>query len=139
MNRNLISHTISKNNHIHFYKLISYNNRNRYKKIEYLYDILENGKIIETKRHNVINKPSIIVYMGTKIIKLEFWYKGERHRNNAPAILELSGKEIIFEDWYHNGTKLNESEIKQIKKTLSRRRKVLKLMIKSIKNKKEII
>jgi len=41
-----------------------------------------------------------------KIIKLEYWYRGERHRNWAPSIIELNGKEIVFEVWYHNGVKL---------------------------------
>jgi len=140
MGKNEAISTITKNKLIHFYKKIKFNSRNRYKRIEYLYDILDkDNEIIDTKRHNALNKPAIIVYSNTKIIKLEYWYKGERHRNWAPAIIELEGKEIIFESWYHNGDKLNEKEIEQIKKTLSRRRKVLKLMIKGIQKRKGII
>jgi len=52
---------------------------------------------------------------------------------------ELDGKEIVFESWYQFGNKLNEKEIEQIKKTLDRRRKVLKLMIKGIQKRKGII
>jgi len=132
--------TILKNNLIHFYKSIKVNNRNRYKKVEYLYDILgRDGVVLETKRHNALNKPSVIIYHATKIIKLEYWYKGERHRNWAPSIIELSGKEIIFESWYQNGVKLTEQEIEQIKKTLDRRKKVLKIMIKGIQKRKGVV
>ena len=132
--------TIKKNDLIHFYKKINVNNRYRYKKVEYLYDVLgRDGEILETKRHNALNKPSVIIYHASKIIKLEYWYKGQRHRNWAPSIIELSGKEIIFESWYHNGTKLLENEIEQIKKTLDRRRKVLKIMIKGIQKRKGIV
>ena len=140
MGKNEVTSTITKNDLIHFYKKINVNNRNRYKKVEYLYDILgRDGEILETKRHNAINKPSVIIYHATKIIKLEYWYKGQRHRNWAPAIIELSGKEIIFESWYQSGTKLLENEIEQIKKTLDRRRKVLKIMIKGIQKRKGIV
>lgn len=132
--------TITKNKLIHFYKKINYNSRSRYKKIEYIYDILDNtGSIIETKRHNSLGKPAVVVYSGNKIIKLEYWYKGERHRNLAPAVLELSGKEIIFESWYQFGTKLSDKEIELAKKTLDRRKKVLKLMIKGIQKSKGLI
>jgi hypothetical protein len=132
--------TIIRNEIIHFYKKVKLNNRSRYKKVEYLYDILgKDGEIVDTKRHNALNKPALIIYIGTKVVKLEYWYKGERHRNWAPAIIELDGKEIVFESWYQNGTKLNDKEIEQIKKTLSRRRKVLKLMIKGIQRKKGAI
>jgi len=140
MNKNDIISTITKNNRIHFYKKLNYNNRNRYKKIEYLYDILDkNGDVIESKRHNALNKPSIIVYHNSKIIKLEYWYKGERHRNWAPAIIELNGKEIVFESWYHFDEKLDENKIEKIQKILARRKKVLKLMIRGIQKKKGII
>jgi len=132
--------TITKNELIHFYKSVKVNNRSRYKKIEYLYDILgENGEIKETKRHNALNKPAIIIYMGNKIIKLEYWFKGERHRNWAPSIIELNGKEIVFESWYQFGVKLTDKEIDQLKKTLDRRRKVLKLMIKGFQKRKGIV
>jgi hypothetical protein len=140
MGRNEAISTITKNELIHYYKKINYNNRSRYKRIEYCYDILgRDEEIIETKRHNALNKPAVVIYLGNKIIKLEYWYKGERHRNWAPAILELDGKEIIFESWYHNGTKLTEKEIDKIKKTLDRRKKVLKLMIKGLKKKKGVV
>jgi len=139
MGKNEAISTITKNELIHFYKKVNYNNRNRYKRIEYLYDILgRDGEVLETKRHNALNKPAIIIYHGTKIIKLEYWYKGERHRNWAPSIIELDGKEIVFESWYQSGTKLLEKEIEQIKKTLDRRRKVLKLMIKGIQKRKGV-
>jgi len=140
MGRNEAISTITKNELIHYYKKINYNNRNRYRKVEYCYDIIgRDDEIIETKRHNALNKPAVVVYVGNKIVKLEYWYKGERHRNWAPSILELSGKEIIFESWYHNGIKLNEKEIEQIKKTLDRRRKVLKIMIKGIQKRKGVV
>lgn len=139
MSRNEAISTITKNDFIHFYKKINFNNRNRYKRIEYLYDIIgRDGIILETKRHNALNKPSTIIYLGNKIIKLEYWYKGKRHRNWAPSIIELDGKEIVFESWYQNGTKLNEKEIEQLKKTLDRRKKVLKIMIKGLQKKKGI-
>lgn len=140
MGRNEAISTITKNELIHYYKKISYNNRSRYRKIEYCYDILgRDEEIVETKRHNALNKPAVVVYLGNKIVKLEYWYKGERHRNYAPAILELNGKEIVFESWYHSGTKLNEKEIEKIKKTIDRRMKVLKLMIKGIKKRKGVV
>jgi len=132
--------TILKNDLIHFYKSIKVNNRNRYKRVEYLYDILgRDGVVLETKRHNALNKPSVIIYHGNKIIKLEYWYKGERHRNWAPSIIELDGKEIVFESWYQNGVKLTDKEIEQIKKTLDRRKKVLKIMIKGIQKRKGVV
>jgi len=140
MKGNEATSTIMKNNFIHFYRKVNVNNRNRYKRVEYLYDVLgKEGEILETKRHNALNKPAIIIYHATKIIKLEYWYKGQRHRNWAPAIIELSGKEIIYEVWYQSGTKLLENEIEQIKKTLDRRRKVLKIMIKGMQKRKGII
>lgn len=140
MNRNDIISTITKNSRIHFYKKVFYNNRNRYKKVEYFYDIFgENGIILETKRHNAKGKPSVIVYMNTKIIKLEYWYKGERHRSGAPAIIELDGKEIVQETWYDFGTKLTDEEMEYAKKTIARRKKVLKIMIKGIQKRKGIV
>jgi hypothetical protein len=140
MGKNEAISTITKNDFIHFYKKVNYNNRNRYKRVEYLYDILgRDGEILETKRHNALNKPSLIVYHGNKIIKLEYWYRGERHRNWAPAIIELDGKEIVFESWYQSGIKLNNKEVDQIKKTMDRRKKVLKIMIKGIQKRKGVV
>ncbi len=140
--RNEVTSSITKNELIHYYKKVTYNNSSRYRKIEFCYDILgRDDEILETKRHNSMNKPAVIVYLGNKIIKLEYWFKGNRHRSWAPSILELNGKEIIMESWYHNGIKLKENEIEKIKKTLARRRKVLKIMIKGIKkrNQKELL
>ena len=50
--------TIVKNNRIHYYKKITYGKR--YKKIEYLYDILENNEPVKSFCHNTKN-PAVIV------------------------------------------------------------------------------
>ena len=69
---------------------------------------------------------------------MEYWYKGKKHRNNAPAVLVLDGKTILMEEWYHNGKKLNEKDIEAIKVGLSRRKKVLKIMMKTLRKKKNL-
>lgn len=131
--------TILINKKIHYYKKTNSSSGGRYRCVEYCYDIFDKeSNIIETKKHNALNKASVVDYNGTKVTKLEYWYKGKKHRNNAPAILILNGKTIIMEEWYHNGIKLNENEIKNIKIVLSRRKKVLKIMFKTLQKKRNI-
>lgn len=119
--------TIIKNIHIHYYKNISYSKN--YKKIEYLYDIYDNGNIIKTLCHNIKN-PAVIVYSNTKIVRLEYWFKGEIHRDSKPAIITLSNNKILKEIWYHNNIKLDDEEVKSIKTSIDRRRKIIKILIK---------
>lgn len=139
MSKGEVISTISKNRYIHFYKKVKYNTSARYKSVSYWYDILDGEEVKETKRHNIHKKPALIYYNGNKITRLEYWYKGERHRMYAPAILELDGKEIIIEEWYHGGKKLSDSEIEHEKKVMFRRTKVLKLMIRMYNKKRGLI
>lgn len=128
---NEIISSIKKNDYIHFYKKIKYNLRNKYKSVEYIYDIFNNdGSIKESKKHNN-KKPAVIVYHKNKITTLEYWYKGKRHRNWGPAIINLDGKEIIREEWFNEGIKLTEDEINKIKTVVDRRKKMLKLIFKN--------
>ena len=117
--------TIVKNNKIHYYKKITYSKK--YKKIEYLYDILENNEQIKTFCHNIKN-PAVIVYSNNKIIRLEYWNKGELHRDYKPAIIILNDNKISSEIWYHNNDKLSDDEVEQIKKTIDRRLKILNIL-----------
>ena len=120
--------TIIKNDVIHYYKKISYSKK--YKKIEYLYDIFQKGEAIKTMCHNTKN-PAVIVYSNNKIVRLEYWVKGELHRETKPAIIHLSNNKISSETWYHHNIKLSDDEIDTIKKTIDRRLKILRILIKT--------
>lgn len=126
--------TIIKNDYIHYYKLITYKGR-QFKKIEYLYDLIEDGEVTKTLHHNEKN-PAIIVYSNGKINRIEYWIKGELHREEKPAIVTLSQNKITSELWYHRNIKLLDDEVARIKKTIDRRQKIIKILIKT-KMKKE--
>lgn len=120
-----IIQTILKNNLIHYYKRIIYGKK--YKKVEFCYDKYENDKTI-TCYHN-INNPAIIVYSNNKIIRLEYWVKGELHRQNLPAVIDIYGDHIV-ELWYHHNVKLTDDEIISIKKLVERNKKMYNLFFK---------
>jgi len=119
--------TIIKNNRIHYYKKITYSKK--YKRIEYLYDIYENGEVKTTSCHNIKN-PAVIVYSNNKITRLEYWVKGERHRENAASIITLSNNKVTTQIWYHHNEKLSDEEVESIKKCIDRRRKIIRILIK---------
>ena len=120
--------TIIKNNLIHYYKKITYSRG--YKKIEYLYDLLENNEPTRTLCHNIKN-PAVIVYSNNKIVRLEYWFKGELHREYKPAVILLSDNKVTSEIWYHNNVKLSDEEVQQIKNTIDRRKKIMNILYKT--------
>ena len=125
-----IIQTIIKNNLIHYYKRIIYGKK--YKKIEFCYDKYDENNKTTTYYHN-INNPAIIVYSNNKIIRLEYWIKGELHRQNLPAIIDIYD-DHIEEKWYHHNEKLTDLEIESIKKTNERRKKMYNLFLKMKKD-----
>jgi hypothetical protein len=126
-----LSIPIQKNGNIVLTKNIYYDLRKRYKKIEYIYNVLDvSGETIKAYKHNPKN-PCVIEYSNNKISLLEYWYKGVKHREYAPAVLMFDRKgKILKQEWYTNGTKLNDEEINDIIKLLDRRRKIIKIISK---------
>lgn len=126
---------IHKANNLRYYKETYFNRANC--KISFYYEYYSvDDKDIISKLHNTHNKPAVIHYSSGKITKLEYWIKGKKDRLNAPAIITINGKEIYSEEWYHNGVKLSDVEIEQIKKVLERRKKIMKLVMKTLQKKR---
>lgn len=124
--------TIIKNDVIHYYKKISYNFNLKHKIIEFMYDIYENNEIKYTNYHNTINNPAIIKYINNKITTMEYWFKGELHRNYGPAIIHFKNNKKIEEIWYKHNIKLHDNDVSNIKKIINRRKSIIKIIKKHI-------
>ena len=121
--------TLYLNKDIHFYKKITVSNGVKYKKVEYFYDNIVDGIIVETLLHNG-NKPAVVIYSECCIIRIEYWYRGKLHRLFGPAVISLYNREVGSEFWYNHGTLLKQDEIESVKKVLSRKKKLYKLLYK---------
>lgn len=115
-------------------KLIDYDIRKRYKKVSYAYEEYNGEELVKTHIHR-IGKPAIIIYRNNRIHEVQYWKNGKYHRMFGPAIIVYDGKDIASEKWYQYGRKLSDDEIENEKKTISRRQKMMKVILK-IKNKK---
>lgn len=121
--------TISNNKKIHFYKKIVYDIKSHYKNIIYYYDLFdEDGEVKKTVKHNYENRPAELLYYNYQLKNIEYWVHGEKHRKWGPAVVSFSNRKIINEEWYHNGFKLNNFEIKAIEKIIERKKKMARLM-----------
>lgn len=126
--------TISQNKNIHFYKKINYDIKSHYKNIMYYYDLFdENGDISQSVKHNYENRPAELLYFNYQLKNIEYWVHGKRHRRWGPAVISFSNREVVSEEWYHNGIKLSEQDIKDINVVLERKRKLSHLMNKFMK------
>ena len=113
-------------------KLIDYDIRKRYKKVSYAYEEYNGQELVKTNIHR-IGKPAVIIYRNNRIYEVQYWNFGKLHRMFGPAIIVYDGKEIASEKWFQYGTKLTDEEIEDEKKTISRRQKMMKVILK-IKN-----
>ena len=114
-------------------KLIDYDIRKKYKKVSYAYEEYKEGELFKTHIHR-IGKPAVIIYKNNHIHELQYWNYGKYHRMFGPAIIVYDGRDIASEKWYQYGRKLTDDEIENEKKTISRRQKMMKVILK-IKNK----
>lgn len=121
--------TLFINKDIHFYKMITVSNGVKYKKIEYFYDNIVDGIVVESLLHNG-NKPAVIIYSEGGIIRIEYWYKGKLHRLFGPSVISLYNRKVGSEFWYNHGSLLTEQDVESIKKVLARKKKLYKLLYK---------
>lgn len=129
MSKNESTFTISINKHIHFYKKIIFDIKSHYKNIIYYYDMLdENGEITKTVKHNYENIPAELLYYNNQLKSIEYWVHGERHRKYGASVLTFNNREVTNEEWYQNGYKLTEIEVKSVKVVMERKKKMTYLM-----------
>lgn len=121
--------TISINKKLHFYKKIIFDIKSHYKNIIYYYDLLdEDGEIIKSVKHNYENRPAELLYFNYQLKNVEYWVHGNKHRKWGPAVISFSDRKVVNEEWYHNGHKLTENEIKSIEIIIERKKKMKRLL-----------
>lgn len=113
-------------------KLVDYDIRRRYKKVSYAYEEYNGEELLKTYIHR-IGKPAVIIYRNNHIQEVQYWKFGKLHRMFGPAIITYDGREISQEKWFFEGRKLTDSEVDDEKKLISRRQKMMKVILK-IKN-----
>jgi hypothetical protein len=110
-------------------KLIDYDIRKKYKKVSYAYEEYKEGVLSKTYTHR-IGKPAVIIYRNNHIYEVQYWRFGKYHRMFGPAIIIYDGKDIASEKWYQYGRKLTDEEVEDEKKTISRKQKMMKVILK---------
>lgn len=106
-----------------YYKRVEYSKA--YKTITYFLKVGDT-EVKHRKAH-----PAVLKWRGKSGLSVEFWFKGELHRDNGPAIINYLKKNGSFqktsEKWFMDGVELSDDEAKHKLKTIIRKRKMAKM------------
>ena len=114
-------------------KEIVYDLRKKYKRVTHAYEEYDKDGNLDSVHKHRIGKPAIIIYRNNHISEIQYWKYGKLHREHGPAVIIYDGLNSSIEKWYKGGFALTEEEIETEKKLISRRKKMIKLILK-VKN-----